>query len=239
MYSTVYKKTNSDFLRGLKAGVSIAIGYAPAALAFGLLAKSTGLTLFQSLGMSMFVYAGAAQYMALNLIALGIGSLEIILTTFVVNIRHLLMSASINEKAEAEPIFKKMIYSFGLTDEVFAVASTSEDNITSSYMFGLALISYMSWAVNTGVGYVLGSLLPSFLQTGMTIALYAMFIGLLIPAIKKQKAALYLAVCAALFNSLFTLFLPAGWAIVLSTMGAVLTWEVLTSWKTRRKLDEQ
>lgn len=228
MYSVAFKKTNSDFIRGLKAGISIAIGYTPVALTFGLLAKTTGLTFFETIGMSLFVYAGASQYMALNLIALGIGSLEIIFTTFVVNIRHLLMSASLNEKAENNPLFKKIIYSFGVTDEVFAVAATSEDKISSSYMFGLTFIAYASWVIHSGLGYVIGSALPPFLQAGMTIALYAMFIGLLVPSIKKNKVALYLAVCAALFNTIYSLFLPAGWAIVLATISSVIGLELLS-----------
>lgn len=232
MFSAV-NKTNVDFINGFKAGISIAIGYAPAALAFGLLAKSTGLTFDQALGLSIFVYAGAAQYMALNLIALGIGSLEIIFTTFVVNIRHLLMSAALHEKTENDALFKKIIYSFGLTDEVFAVASTREGKLSSNYMFGLVLIAYASWVVHTGIGYALGSILPSFLQTGMTIALYAMFIGLLIPSIKKQKAALYLAISAAILNSIFSVFIPSGWAIVLATLGAVFLWEMVSSKKER------
>lgn len=236
MFSLADKK-NMDFMQGFKAGISIAIGYAPAALAFGLLAKSTGLTLNQTLGLSLFVYAGAAQYMALNLIALGIGSLEIILTTLVVNIRHLLMSAALQEKTETDALFKKIIYSFGITDEVFAVASTREGKLSSNYMFGLVLIAYASWVIHTGIGYVLGSILPTFLQTGMTIALYAMFIGLLIPSIKKQKAALYLALGAALLNSIFSMFFPSGWAIVLATLGAVLCWEIISSKKERKQVD--
>ncbi|GAE25242.1 hypothetical protein JCM9140_1224 [Halalkalibacter wakoensis JCM 9140] len=100
MSTTAISNQKSPFARGLIAGSSIAIGYLPAALTFGLLARSTGLTFLETMAMSLFVYAGAAQYMALTLIAMGTGAFEIIFTTFIVNIRHLLMSASVRERIE-------------------------------------------------------------------------------------------------------------------------------------------
>ncbi|WP_307344303.1 AzlC family ABC transporter permease [Metabacillus malikii] len=204
----------------MQGGISIAIGYLPVAITFGLLAKSTGLQLYETVLMSLIVYAGASQYIALSLITAGTGVIEIIFTTFIVNIRHFLMSASLSEKVEDESIWKKALYSFGLTDETFSVASMKDGTVNASYLFGLMLIAYASWVINSGIGYIIGASLPSTLQESMSIALYAMFIGLLVPSLKKQRKVLYLAVLAAVFNSIFyaTGRISTGWSIVLSTL---------------------
>lgn len=131
----IVTKSHSDFVDGLKAGVSIAVGYMPVALTFGLLARTTGLTLYEAVLMSILVFAGAAQYITLSLIAIGTGAFEIIFTIFIVNIRHLLMSASINEKVEADTPWKKAVYAFGITDETFTVSATKKGALTTGYMF--------------------------------------------------------------------------------------------------------
>ncbi|MBM7647590.1 4-azaleucine resistance transporter AzlC [Bacillus ectoiniformans] len=219
-----HTRTN-EFRRGIHAGISIAIGYFPAALTYGLLAKSAGLGFEEAILMSIFVFAGAAQYIALNLITLGTGVFEIVLTTFIVNIRHFLMSASLNEKSEDEPAWKKAIYSFGITDETFSVASMKSGSVSSGYMFGLIAVSYGSWTINSGVGFLLGASLPQVIQDSMGIALYAMFIGLLVPSLKTGAKVVYLAVVAASLNSVFYFseMFSSGWSIVIATlMSAIL-----------------
>ncbi|WP_297990133.1 AzlC family ABC transporter permease [uncultured Anoxybacillus sp.] len=208
------------FRHGIKSGVAIAIGYAPVALTFGLLAKSTGLSIVETTLMSMIVFAGAAQYISLNLLSLGTGPFEIILTTFILNIRHFLMSASLNEKAENDPLWKKALYAFGITDETFSVASMKQGTVSASYMFGLIFISYSSWVVHSAIGHIVGAHLPENVQVSLSVALYAMFIGLLVPAVKTEQKALWLAVCAGAINCALLLWLnvPKGWAIVISTI---------------------
>ncbi|MBN8209221.1 AzlC family ABC transporter permease [Bacillus sp. NTK071] len=228
-------KSESGFTEGLKAGISIAIGYMPVALTFGLLARTTGLTLYEAVLMSVLVFAGAAQYITLSLLAIGTGAFEIIFTIFIVNIRHLLMSASINEKVMEDTPWKKAIYAFGITDETFTVSATKHGEITTGYMYGLCLISYSSWVAFTGGGYIVGASLPSVVQQGMSVALYAMFIGLLIPSAKKSRKVLLLAGVAALLNSLFTwAHLSTGWAIVLATLLS----SILIEWIVGRKYYE-
>ncbi|KPC99332.1 Inner membrane protein YgaZ [Geobacillus sp. BCO2] len=102
----------APFRQGVQAGATIAIGYMPIALAFGLLAKTTGLTFAETVLMSIVVFAGASQYIALSLLSAGTGVFEIVLTTFVLNIRHFLMSASLNEKAGPDALWKKALYAF-------------------------------------------------------------------------------------------------------------------------------
>lgn len=218
------------FSAGVKAGVSIAIGYFPVALTFGLLAKTTGLSLMEATAMSIFVFAGAAQYISLSLITAGVAPAVIILNTFIVNIRHFLMTASLNEKMHRAPKWVKAIYSFGITDESFSVLATGkEGKITTAYAFGVAIIAYGSWVVFTAVGHVVGANLPDFLQVAMSIALYAMFIGLLVPAMKGNRKVVNLAALAAIIHCIIYIgeLLSTGWAILVSTLGSAILIEII------------
>ncbi|NKE05671.1 AzlC family ABC transporter permease [Bacillus selenatarsenatis] len=208
----------------------------PIALTFGLIAKTTGLALGETVMMSLLVFAGAAQYISLSLLAQGIGIFEIILTTFIVNIRHFLMSASLNEKAEEDTVGARMGYSFGITDETFSVAATREGSVNAGYMFGLNLTAYSSWVVFSGLGYLVGAGLPQTLQESMSVALYAMFVGLLVPSMKTNVKVIYLAALAAAFNSIFTMaeLMSTGWAIVLATLLSAILVEAVETFKKGR-----
>ncbi|PLT27717.1 AzlC family ABC transporter permease [Peribacillus deserti] len=235
MADLVFDRGTSSFRRGLQEGTSIAIGYFPIAITFGLIAKSTGLTLTETVLMSLIVFAGASQYMALNLLTLGTGIYEIILTTFIVNIRHFLMSASLNEIAEDDHLLKKAGYAFGITDETFSVASMNNKEVTTGYMYGVNGISYASWVVSSGLGFIFGAALPQVLQESMSIALYAMFIGLLVPSLKGNAKVVMLSLTAACLNSAFTLshVLSTGWSIVASTLLAAISIEAASVLKKR------
>ena len=221
---------NTTFSQGLKAGSSIAIGYFPVALTFGLLAKTTGLSIIEATAMSLFVYAGAAQYMALSLLATGVAPWLIVTNTFIVNIRHFLMTAALSEKVEPAPRWKKAIYAFGITDETFSVLATQKNRqITTAFAFGVALIAYSSWVVFTAVGHVIGANLPQFLQQAMSVALYAMFIGLLVPSMKgNRKVVLLAAIAAAIHCALYyTQLLSTGWSILIATLASAIFVEIL------------
>lgn len=221
---------NRSFFSGLKAGISIAIGYFPVALTFGLLAKTTGLSIWEATAMSIFVYAGAAQYMSLTLISKGVDPILIVLNTFVVNIRHFLMTAALNEKMQSEKRWIKGIYAFGITDESFSVLATQKDKkIATPFAFGVALIAYSSWVVFTAVGHVIGANLPVFLQAAMSIALYAMFVGLLVPSMRGNRKVVMLALLAAMINGLFywTQLLSTGWSILVATLASSIFIEII------------
>ncbi|TAA67388.1 branched-chain amino acid ABC transporter permease [Planomicrobium okeanokoites] len=220
------------FSAGLKAGVSIAIGYFPVALTFGLLAKTTGLSLLEATAMSIFVFVGAAQYISLSLITAGVAPAVIILNTFIVNIRHFLMTASLNEKMQPDARWKKALYAFGITDESFSVlAIQKEDNLRTSFAAGVIAVSYGSWIVFTALGHLIGANLPEFLQAAMSIALYAMFVGLLVPSMRGNRKVVSLAAIAAALNSLFffTGWLSTGWAILVSTLASAVIIELIAS----------
>lgn len=213
--------SSKQFSAGIKAGFSIAIGYFPIALTFGLLAKTAGLSIVEATAMSIFVYAGASQYIALELISSAVNPIAIIINTFIVNIRHFLMTAALNEKMEAEKRTVKAMYAFGITDESFSVLATQkEEKLTTAFTFGVTLIAYASWVVFTAIGYVIGANLPVFLQAAMSIALYAMFVGLLVPSLKKNRKIVLLAGTAACIQSFFyfTGYLSTGWTILVSTL---------------------
>ncbi|MBB4824491.1 4-azaleucine resistance transporter AzlC [Sporosarcina luteola] len=220
----------NQFQAGLKAGTSIAIGYFPVALTFGLLAKTTGLSLMEATAMSLFVYAGAAQYISLSMLQVGVDPILIVMNTFIVNIRHFLMTASLNEKMHRAPKWVKAVYSFGITDESFSVIATQkEDKISTAFAFGVSLIAYGSWVIFTAVGHVIGANLPAFIQAAMSIALYAMFVGLLVPSMKGNRKVVMLAGIAAAIHCFFyfTQLLSTGWAILVSTLASAIIVEIL------------
>ena len=224
------------FMNGIRAGLSIAIGYFPIALTFGLLAKTSGLSMWEATAMSMFVFAGAAQYISLTLITTGVDPILIVLNTFVVNIRHFLMTASLNEKMQPDARWKKAIYAFGVTDESFSVLATQkQERIRTSFAAGVISISYGSWVVFTALGHVIGANLPAFLQAAMSIALYAMFVGLLVPSMKGNRKVALLALFGAVIHSAlyWSGLLSTGWAILVATLGSAILVEILYTRKGR------
>ncbi len=235
METAAYMEKDDSLRRGLTAGLSIAFGYMPVAITFGLLAGSTGLTVFEAVLMSMVVFAGAAQYMALSMLAIGAGMVEIVLATFIVNFRHLLMSASIQERAEPSTKKFRALFGFFLTDEVFAVSSVKQPPISGSYILGVGLSAYSSWVGFTAAGFYTGALLPGVLQESMGIALYALFIALLVPSIKEEgRPVVVLALLGGGFHWLYQLFLDTGWAIMTATVTAVILYELFDV-KRRKK----
>lgn len=221
---------HSEFNKGLRAGLSIGIGYFPVALTFGLLAKTTGLSLIEATAMSIFVFAGAAQYISLSLITAGVDPFLIVINTFVVNIRHFLMTASLNEKLHPASKPVKAAVAFGVTDETFSVIATSkEDKVTTSQAFGVIAVAYGSWVVFTALGHLIGDVLPAFLQVAMSIALYALFIALLVPSMKGSRKVVILASLSAIFSCVFyyTELLSTGWAILASTLLASILIEIV------------
>ncbi|MGI6435816.1 MAG: AzlC family ABC transporter permease [Syntrophomonadaceae bacterium] len=217
------------FTQGLKAGLPIAIGYLPIAIAFGLLARSAGVSVYIAVLMSILVFAGASQFIAAGMLALGTHAGEIVLTTFVINLRHFLMSASLSQRLAPE-LSKpwRSLLAFGVTDESFTVASLqSQPILTAPFILGLNLIAYLSWVAGTGVGVLLAGGLPAALQASMGIALYAMFIGLLVPSLRKGRPVIIVVLAAIVFQAMMN-WVPAlcglatGWKLVLAASAAAM-----------------
>lgn len=208
--------------RGLIAGFPIILGYLPVAVTFGVLAKQSGMSMTELTLMSLFVYAGASQFMGANMIAVGVGSIEIIVATFVLNFRHFVMSLSFMNKLREVGLKFRLPLSLLLTDETFAMSSIHQKKVKDDkgVLFYLTILvaAYLSWIIGTILGGFLGDIIPEKLSQSMGIALYAMFIGLLIPSVKKELKVGLIAIIAMLINMMCSQFMNDGWAIVMGTV---------------------
>ncbi len=209
---------------GFSAGIPIAIGYIPSAIAFGLLAKGVGASFIHTTLFSVLVYAGASQFMAINLIQTGVAATEIILATFLLNLRLSLMSASLAAKLQEKRMGLLSIIAFGITDETFSVAATRKKELNAFFVLGLNAMAYLAWVGGTILGYAIGEFLPSSIQQSMGIALYAMFVAILVPEVKKSIPVLLLAIGAGGLNWILNIvnILPSGWNLITAmTLSAV------------------
>ena len=209
--------------KGMTTGFPIMLGYLPIAVTYGVLAKQSGMTLTELTLMSVLVFAGASQFMGANMIAVGAGVLEIVVATFVLNFRHFVMSLSFMNRLRDIGLNWKAPLSLGLTDETFAVSALHPEEAKHEkgalFYTALILTAYLSWIMGSFLGGVLGEVIPDKVSQSMGIALYAMFIGLLVPSIKKEKKVGLIALIAMLINTLcIQLGLSTGWAIVLGTI---------------------
>lgn len=214
---------SSMFQQGLRVGFPIILGYIPVAITFGVLAAQGGLSLFELTMMSALVYAGASQFMGVNMIVAGSTAVEIIIATFVLNFRHFIMSLSfMNGVKDSVSLKGRFGLSLGLTDEAFTVSSLNQEKAKGKYAvyfyMAIYLTGYLVWVVMSFLGGLLGEVIPEQLSQSMGVALYAMFIGLLVPSVKKEIKFGLIAVIAMLINTLLAQFVSSGWAIVFGTV---------------------
>lgn len=240
LYSTtnsrliIEKKRNvNEFIRGVNQGFPITLGYIPVAFTFGLMAVNGGIPVWMATFISLTNLTSAGQFAGTGLIIADASLFEIGLVTFIINIRYMLMSLSLSQKIAPEmSLLERSIMAFGITDEIFAVASLEKQEITFDYMMGLTVCPYLGWALGTALGAMITSVLPEALQSSMGIALYAMFIALIVPPAKKSKAALVVVIIAVTVSSALKL-LPfiklasEGWSIIITTIIAAAIGAVL------------
>ena len=175
----------TDFWRGFRCGVPIVVGYVPIALAFGVLAKTGGIPLWGAALLSGVVFAGSSQFMALALLGGGAGVGEIVLATFLVNFRNFLMSASLAARLPGVRGALRWLLAFGVTDEVFSLVSLRERAPSPMEVLGLEVAAYGSWVGGAVGGFIAGEFLGDTLRASLGIAIYAMFVGLLVPAVRR------------------------------------------------------
>lgn len=210
-----------QFLNGAKSGLPIALGYIPVSFSFGMLAVARGIPPWAAVIISMTNLTSAGQFAGINIISAAGGMWEMGITTFVINMRYMLMSLSLSQKIEKMPLWKRLVTAFGITDEIFAVASTTPVNITFPFMMGLIVIPYIGWTAGTVMGAFINNLLPASLADAMGITLYAMFIAIIVPAARNDKNVLFvLAVSIAASCAMyFTLqFISSGWAVIIAAV---------------------
>ncbi len=208
-----------NFVIGIKKSVPVVLGYIPIGMAFGILANQQGLSIFEILLMSSMVYAGASQFIATAMIASGVNAASIIFTVFLINLRHMLMSASLSPYFRKASSLIQAIISFGLTDETYAVDIThlKESAPSASFFVGLHTVCYATWVISTVVGGMLGNMIPDPTRWGMDYALSAMFIALLCIHINDKRDVL-VAVCSAAFSLLITAMSGGSWNVIISTI---------------------
>ncbi|SHJ81614.1 AzlC family ABC transporter permease [Hespellia stercorisuis] len=218
--------SNNHFMQGVKHGIPIFMGYLPVSFTFGFMAVSGGLPVWTVILISLTNLTSAGQFAGASLIMASAAYFEMGLTVFVINLRYMLMSLSLSQKIESRiPIWKRMIFAFGITDETFVVASMQPGQLTSSYMMGLISMPIVGWNLGTILGCCMSEVIPVSLQNAMGIALYAMFIALIIPPARKSRAVLVVVAVAVVVTSalkyipLFQM-ISSGFRIIIATVVA-------------------
>ncbi len=227
---------NHPIKQALKDASPVMLGYFPISMAFGILSKGAGLSMIEGVMMSAVVYAGASQFMAVSMIAAGISPMSIVLATFLMNFRHFIMSASIRARLKKTSKAYFPIIGFFLTDESFSVASIQEEIDHPAYLIPLEVACYSSWVSGTAAGFLAGAFFPPVLVQAMGIALYALFVALLIPSWKKSKEAIVLSMSAASVNMVLVKVL--GWSGSASFAVTVIVVSLLGAWVTTRSEKE-
>lgn len=221
------------FADGLKDGIPIGLGYLSVSFTFGMMAVMQGIPVWAAVAISMTNLTSAGQFAGLSLIAAGAPAVEMALTQLVINLRYALMSLSLSQKlVPATGTAKRCLIAFGNTDEIFAVASGKAGKVSTAYMVGLMTVPYIGWAAGTLIGGVASTLLPEFIRSALGIAIYGMFIAIIIPPARKQKpvrAVLLVAIVLSLILHFVPLFagISEGFIIIIcailaSALGAWL-----------------
>lgn len=220
MNAELNKFINTDLIDGMRSAVPIFIGYFTTSTAFGILALASGLSPLDTVLFSMTNLTGAAQFMAINLMASSAIAGEIIISVALMNLRYFVMSASLARKLGLKKLHDKAIISFGITDEVFTVASLKAGEVSLSFMHGLQFTSWLGWVCGTLAGVTMGTFLSQSLQDAMSGSLFALFAALLVPEIKKGYRAAIIAISSGIINTLlyYICHISAGWSIVISML---------------------
>lgn len=224
---------NLTFRKGLRDAIPIALGYFSVSAAFGMICVNNKLPLWAAPLISLTNFTGTGQFVGSSLIASGALIIEIILTLLVINARYFLMSISLSQRLSSKITFLgRLAIAFGNTDEIFAVAMQQNKILNIRYMFGLIVCSFSGWLGGTIAGTLVGSIMPIDLVSAMGIAIYAMFIAIIIPPLKKSKPVMVVVAIAAVLNCILTYTpvlskLGSSWGVIISgivaaALGAIL-----------------
>lgn len=223
---TPVQSPGREFLSGARATIPLIIGAIPFGIIFGTLAEPSGLSAIGALAMSLFVFAGSAQFISLGLLAAGAALPVIIATTFIVNLRHMLYSANLVPKVRHLPQRWRVPMAFGLTDETFAAVSNRyllHDDVTHAHWFylGSFLAMYTNWVLCTALGIALGELFPDMTQWGLDFAMSVTFIGMVMPYLRNKP--MWGAVIVAGAMSVATVALPHKLGLIVAAICGITT----------------
>lgn len=210
----------SDFLKGMTHGIPIALGYISVSFGFGIAAVRAGLSVAAAVGISASNLTSAGQAAGVEIIAAGGTLIELALSQLVINLRYSLMGLSLSQKLDDSfTVPHRLLASYGITDEIFAVAAAQPGKLKPSYMYGLILIAALGWTGGTLLGAVAGQALPQMFTAAMGILLYGMFIAIIIPPSRKSRSVFGAVLIAALISLLFKFVftkISVGFAIIIS-----------------------
>ncbi len=218
----------NTYMSGLRDGIPIGLGYLSVSFSFGIMSVANGIPLLWTLLISMTNLTSAGQLAGMGIIAAGGSLSEIALSQLIINSRYFLMSISLSQRVEKDySLLHRLITAFGVTDEVFAVAVSRPHTLAPRYMYGLITVPYLGWSMGTLLGAAAGSVLPTLLTDALGIALYGMFIAIVVPPLKANPK-LFAVVLPAIAISCTIAFVPAldfitgGFAIILSAILSAL-----------------
>jgi predicted branched-subunit amino acid permease len=219
---------NNNFKMGIRDGIPICLGYLSVSFAFGIFATGAGLSVYEALLISMLNVTSAGQLAAVPIIAAAGSFVELAMTQLVINLRYALMSISLSQRlGKSVRLRDRFLISFVNTDEVFAVSSGKESLVGRKYLYGLIVTPYLGWSLGTLLGAVAGNILPAILVSALGIAIYAMFVAIVLPFAKKGLKPLLCVFCAAAIS--VTLYyvpvlslIPSGFKIIITAVVTAL-----------------
>ena len=214
------------FRQGMRDGIAIALGYLSVSFSFGILSVQSGLTVWQAVLISVTNLTSAGQVAGVGLIAAHASLTELFLAELIINIRYALMSLVLSQKADKSfRLPHCLLAAFGITDEIFAVASVRKDSLRPAYMYGLTFVPFIGWAIGTLLGAAAGSVLPAQITNALGIALYGMFLAIILPPARKSRPIFAVISVAAILSVLlhyFASWMSGGFAMILAALAAAV-----------------
>lgn len=238
------KEINS-FKKGIASGMPICIGYFSISFAFGILAVQYGFSVFEAVLISLTNLTSAGQLAAVPIIATGGTLVELAITQLVINSRYALMSVSLSQKlGKSITMLDRFILSFGNTDEVFAVAVSNIGDVGKKYMYGLIIPPILGWTSGTLIGALAGDILPASITSALSIAIYGMFIAIVVPTAKKERSTGLCVLFAIALSCVFYYIpflknsVPGGFTIIICSVIASAVFAFVAPVKTEVTQDE-
>ena len=232
------------FRKGLTDGIPIALGYLSVSFSFGILCAKGGMRILGAILISLTNLTSAGQLAGVG-IMFALGSLsEMALAQLIINLRYSLMSISLSQKADDSfNTLRRMIVAFGVTDEIYAVASSQKGLINPRYMYGLMLLPIVGWTGGTALGAIAGDMLPADMVNALGIALYAMFIAIVLPPATKSRGVLVCALISAAISCIIAYvpvfsFISGGFAIIICAILAAVAAAILFPVKDDEEVSE-
>ena len=203
------------FLLGVRHSIPICLGYISVGCAYAVMAKEYGFSAFETILMSMICYSGSGQFLAVTYAQQGASLIALVVGLLLLNFRYFIMSAVVFARFKVMSNLQRAVFSHYITDEPFAIFATAKKELVSPYYFsGLVFISWLSWISGALLGLVAHDFMPQALTSSMTIALYALFVAIIVPGACMSRSMFVIIVASALFNILMTQFMEECWAIL-------------------------